>query len=75
MCDVVNTTPGSTCTTGTTKPILDFAIHPTDGTLYVLEKVPSPLWARLQVYSGSGASLGVLREWTEAKYKLEFFPH
>lgn len=81
MCDVINPVPGGTCTTDwnfRNKPIIDFAIHPTTGHLYVVEKAPSPSQSRIQVYDVSGtsaSSLGILREFDRTRKIIEFFPN
>ena len=79
MCDLVN--PGGTCTTDwdwTKKPILDFAIHPVNGNLYVLETAASPNQSRVQVYDVTGptaVSLGILTEFVPKRKVIEFLPN
>jgi hypothetical protein len=77
MCDLINAIPGGTCTTssaGLNKPIIDFAIHPINGNLYVLEKADSPNKRRIQVYAPTGVSQGILRVFGEQRNTIEFFP-
>ena len=81
MCDVMNSVPGGTCLTESTrlrKPITDFAIHPDNGTLYVMERPNYPYETRIQMYDVTGptaVSQGTLREWPgRSPDTLEFFP-
>jgi hypothetical protein len=71
MCDLL---PQPCSSTPIEKPIIDFAIHPLNGNLYVLERDNSPYQRKLEVYDPAGTSLGVLHQWTDQRHSLEFFP-
>jgi hypothetical protein len=72
---------GGTCLTdwnATKKPIVDFDIHPDNGTLYVLEQADSPNERKLQAYDVTGptaVSQGILQDWTGKQDTIEFFPN
>jgi hypothetical protein len=71
MCDLL---PQPCSSTTSEKPIIDFAVHPTNGNLYVLARDDAPFQLKLEVYDPQGNSLGVLYRWTDVRYSLEFFP-
>jgi hypothetical protein len=76
MCDLMAQPCSST---PSEKPIVDFAIHPLNGNLYVLERdvpydVGHPNRRTIEVYDPQGTSLGVIHQGTAVRHTIEFFP-